>query len=443
MLMPLLSAKDPAVSAEGTLDPLGLYQIADALGVKLIPGVRERMSHPRFLTLTAVSAAICNDYDDEVLASDGISPPWQVFEWHVVEGLVRCIKDGNRLSGLPGRDKAGRAIAEGVPLSARRYLKTPNVFGFHGVYRLLARELDVEDDGRLSEMGYRLLGIWRDEQDLPGFYESTTGRGADLFRFWRGAVDDGLKQGAVDRSPSWQGWQRIADYLGPYGAGPKERRMLATMLVGGEHGFTREVMDFLRSSEGMNAYRKVRDSNDNDRIWSERPFHQALRGGSSPSLKELLLAIDAYEVFARLLQDAFDDCLFMLSKTKFRVSVTKLAESKLVRKAAEQVPEQFAVATDILAPVGESPRFIQSFHSVADKASPKDWVQRLLEHHRKVQSAKPPNGKLPWVERFDDGSYMVRPGYLREEGGIGDHSYVHAYRLSSLWSFAEDLGLVW
>lgn len=442
MLMPLLSAKDPVVSAEGTLDPLGLYLIADALGVKLIPGVRERMSHPRFLTLAAVSAALCSEYDDEVFASDGISPPWQVFEWYVVEGLVRGIKDGKRLAGLPGRDKATSAIAEGVPLSARRYLKTPNVFGFHGVYRLLARTLDIEDDGRLSEMGYRLLGIWRDEQEIPGFYETTTGRGADLFRMWQEAVKDGLKVGAVDRSPSWQGWQRIADYLGPYDAGPKERRALASMLVGGEHGYTREVMDFLRSTEGMAAYRKVRDCKEHDGVWSERPFHQALRAVSSRSLKELLLAIDAYEVFARLLQDAFDDCLHMLSKRNGRTPVAELAESKLVRKASDRVPDQFAVVTDILALIGESSRFMQAFQFVADRASPKDWVQRLLEHHRKVQSAKPPNGKLPWVERFDDGSYMVRPGYLREEGGIGDQSYVHAYRLSSLWSFAEDLKLV-
>ena len=73
LLMPLLSVKDPVVSAEGTLDPIGLYQIADALGVKLIPGVRERMRHPRFLTLMAVSAAICHDYDEEVLAKDDVS----------------------------------------------------------------------------------------------------------------------------------------------------------------------------------------------------------------------------------------------------------------------------------------------------------------------------------------------------------------------------------
>ena len=442
MLMPLLSAKDPAASAEGTLDPLGLYLIADALGVKLIPGVRERMSHPRFLTLTAVSAALCSDYDDEVLALDGVSAPWQVFEWHVVEGLVRCIKDGKRLAGLPGRDKASRAIAEGVPLSARRYLKTPNVFGFHGVYRLLARTLDVEADGRLSEAGYRLLGIWRDEQDLPGFYESTAGRGADLFRLWRGAVEDGLKKGAIDRSSSWQGWQRIADHLGPYDAGPKERRAIASMLVGSQHGYTRDVVDFLKSADGKVAFRKVRDRKGTDGVWSEQPFFEALSASSSASLKQLLAAIDEYELFARLLQDAFDDCLHILSKRKFRTSVAELAENQLVRKAANRVPAQFATVLDALDPIGVSSRFLQAFTFVVDKTSPTDWVQLLLEHHRKVQSAKPPNGKLPWIERFDDGGYMVRPGYLREQGGVGDDSYVHAYRLSALWSFAEDLGLV-
>ena len=442
MLMPLLSAKDPAASAEGTLDPLGLYLVADALGIKLIPGVRERMSHPRFVTLTAVSAALCSDYDDEMLASDGVSAPWQVFEWHVVEGLVRCIKDSKRLAGLPGRDKAGRAIAEGIPLSARRYLKTPNVFGFHGVYRLLARTLDVEADGRLGEEGYGLLGIWRDEQGLPGFYESTTGRGADLFRLWRGAVQDGLKKSAVDRSPSWQGWQRIADYLGPYDAGPKERRAVASLLVRSQHGYTREVVDFLKSADGKAAHRNVQERKNTDGVWSERPFHQALRASASTSLKELLVAIDAYELFARLLQDAFDDCLYILSTRKSRTAIAELAESKLVRKAANNVSDQFATVADALAPVGESPRFLQAFQFVAEKTTAKDWVQRLLEHHRKVQSAKPPNGKLPWVERFDNGSYMVRPGYLREQGGRGDDSYAHAYRFSSLWSFAEDFGLV-
>ena len=42
MLAPLLSEADPKESQEGTIDPLGTYPIADALAVRLAPGVRER-----------------------------------------------------------------------------------------------------------------------------------------------------------------------------------------------------------------------------------------------------------------------------------------------------------------------------------------------------------------------------------------------------------------
>jgi hypothetical protein len=41
--LPLLTAYDPPGTSEGTLDPLGLYPIADQLPVQLVPAVRERM----------------------------------------------------------------------------------------------------------------------------------------------------------------------------------------------------------------------------------------------------------------------------------------------------------------------------------------------------------------------------------------------------------------
>ena len=442
MMLPFLSASDPAGSSEGTIDPLGLYMTADAIGVKLIPGVRERMSRPRFLTVTAISAAVCSVFDEETVGKDEVSAPYQVFEWHVVEGLVRCIEDRKRLSGLPGSDKVGRAIDEGVPVSARRYLKTPSVFGFHGVYRLLAGTLDIATEGRLGEAGYRLLEVWRAEQNLPGFYDSRQGVGNDIIRLWRDAVKDGLEKGRVDRSPAWQGWQRIADHLGPYDAGPKERRTLAGILVGLTEGYIREVVDFMTSPAGKDIVRGILARSGDERVWSERPFHKALRPVASEPLKVFLDAIDAYEVFARLLQDAFDECLYIMSPRKTRTPVRELAASKLVAKAAEEVPGAFSRAVDALAPVGESARVIAAFQFVAEKMPAGDWVQRLLEHHRKVQQAKPPNGKLPWLERFDDGACMVRAGYRRENGGRGDDSYVHAYRLAPLWSFARDLGRV-
>ncbi|MFI5380743.1 MAG: hypothetical protein ACHRHE_15700, partial [Tepidisphaerales bacterium] len=88
-LTPLLSDKDEAESSEGGIDPLGTEPLADALAVTLAPGVRERQRHPRFLTAMAVSLSLCDDLGDEVVACDGVSPAWLVFEWYVVEGLVR------------------------------------------------------------------------------------------------------------------------------------------------------------------------------------------------------------------------------------------------------------------------------------------------------------------------------------------------------------------
>jgi hypothetical protein len=77
-LLPLLSDEDKAETSEGGLDPLGLVQVAEALAVRLVPGVRERMSHPRYLTAMAMSMEVCRRFPEETLARDGISPPWLV-----------------------------------------------------------------------------------------------------------------------------------------------------------------------------------------------------------------------------------------------------------------------------------------------------------------------------------------------------------------------------
>jgi hypothetical protein len=80
-LAPVLTEKDPMETAEGGIDPLGTEPLADALAVRLAPGIRERQRHPRFLTALAVSLEVCSSFDEETLAADGVSAPWQVFEW--------------------------------------------------------------------------------------------------------------------------------------------------------------------------------------------------------------------------------------------------------------------------------------------------------------------------------------------------------------------------
>jgi len=429
--LPFLSERDPAVRAEGYLDPLGLYAMADALAVKLVPGVRERQNNPRFLTAMAVGHCVCEEWDDDVVAADRLSPPWQVFEWYVVEGLVRKLTDEAALRGLPGRDKARTAIRDGVPLSAARYLKSPSVFGFHGVFRLLAHELGLEIGGRLGEFGFELASLWADEQGLPGFVGTAEGVGKAWRRRLRDAVADGLGKGATARSAGWQGWQFIAEHLSPHDVGDREARVIRDALAGPSNGFRAEVLEFLVSKQGRRQWQETPES--------ERDFHHALRGVSADPLRALLDTILAYERLARLFQDAFDACLHAMSQGATRVRLAALARLPAVRAAWNEVPALFPEVLERSEPYGIAQRLHDGLAEPSQRGGLQEWTERLLAHHQRVQRGKPPAGRAPWVERLDDGSYLVRARYRRAESPGGGRQYVHRYRTRPLWSFAREL----
>ena len=432
-LAPLLTEKDPAESTEGGINPLGTESLADALAVRLVPGVRERQRHPRFLTALAVSLEVCRDFDEETLASDGVSEPWQVFEWYLVEGLVRKAGSAERV-GLPGSQKAAKASADGVPLSAKRYLKSPAIFGFHGVYRVLARTLGIEDDGRLGEAGYDLVNIWAKEQGLEGFAGTGGGEGLAVRNQLRKAVQAGLEKGATASSGSWSGWGFFRDHISPYGAGRTERHAISAMLLNDAKGFRRDVIESLISDSGRKAW---------EANGSEREFHAALRSTARDELIVLLDAIDAYERFTRLCHDAFRDCLCEMTRQGGKkTSPAVLAALPSVKTASRRVPEMFSQVIERLEPFREVARFRETFAGLAERGAAVEWVERLVEHHRKTQRQKPPNGKNPWFERFDDGNVIIRPDYRTEEPGAGDGRYAHLYRTNSLWEFARDLRLV-
>ena len=97
---------------------------------------------------------------------------------------------------------------------------------------------------------------------------------------------------------------------------------------------------------------------------------------------------------------------------------------------------------DRLEPFGRSSSFVEDFGTLTENTGVESWVNTLLEHHVRIQRAKPPNGKNPWFERLDDGSVIIRPLYRRSEKGRHDGSYVNAYRTNSLRSFLSDLNML-
>ncbi len=434
LLTPLLTEADPDISSEGSGAPLGLYPIADSLATRLVPGVRERQSHPRFLTAIAVSLAVCSEFDEERIAADKISEPWQVFEWYMVEGLVRRISDGNRLRGLPGRDKADQAIRDKVPLSANRYLKTPSVYGFHGVYRLLSRTLGLEVAGQLGELGYELLTTWANEQGLTGFYDSSKEPARDLYDKLVSAVDDGLKIGTVARKDGWSGWRFFEDHLAHDEIGRKEARVIRHALLDTDSIFRGQLLEFLISPKGQQLALEE---------YSERRVHRELASDCDAELRELLHAIMAYETFARLLQDAFDDCLYRMSTAKGKVSPKEFTSLRGVVRAHEKLPIISDELVQALAPFPEElNQFTKTFQGLVEPMPIQEWIEFLLEHHRRIQRRKPPNGKAPWFDQFDDGMCVIRTPYIRDNGGRYDNEYVHGYRTGSLWSFARDLRMM-
>ena len=427
--LPLLSLHDPEGAGSTSLDPLGLTPVGEQLAVELIPGVRERQSHPRYLTAIAVSHAICQDFAEETVAQDGVSEPWQVFEWYVVEGLVRSAGTTFE-ANVPGSQKTRKALSQNLPLCASRYLKTPTIFGFHGVYRLLARTLRVEQSDHLADFGFELLDAWQKEQGLHGFYGTIEGPGKSHRIGLVEAVRDGLKAGATNRSGAWFGWQFFFKHLEPKKAGPKEAQLIWRQLKSGATGYCSEAVDFLVSKEGQNLVAEKA---------TEKRLYAALKKEASKDFRSRIEVIQRYEVFCRFLHDAFEAIRYEITQTKRGVQPAVLAKLPAVAKAAENLAEAFAEAEQSIPDLTRRSRFQSVFQEIAQKRKATDFAVALYEHHKRIQKAKPPEGKAPWLEQHFDGSLLIRPEYQLEKQPKSSAEFVNPYRLNSLWSFATDL----
>jgi hypothetical protein len=87
MVLPFLTAADPIATSEGSLDPLGLYQIAELLGTELVPAVLRRMLRVRFRSAMAVGAFVTKGLKADPRYRK--VAPYLVWESHVVEAMVR------------------------------------------------------------------------------------------------------------------------------------------------------------------------------------------------------------------------------------------------------------------------------------------------------------------------------------------------------------------
>lgn len=430
MTLPFLTLPDPLTTGEGVLDPLGLALVGERLADQILPGLRARMSRVRFVTAIAVGAAVCEGLED--FASDGVTPPYLVFEWLVVEAFIRA-SERNEVRGTPGIFKAQTARDTSTPLCAKTYLHVPTIFGFHGVYKPLARHLGiVDDDLRLADNGYELLKKWQTEQGLDGFMESSvsTGSGRSVRQTLRSAVEDGLHESQNTRSGAWQGWSLLAKHLAPGAAGVEEAAFLTKLIHDARGGTRGEVFDLIQS---------LPDEDETDEALLVK---DVLLAKASSTLRPQLDTIIAYESMCTLLEDGFDWIRYLSTRAGARaITATEFGSQEHVKAVAGALPSALHRVETALEswPLTLQQQFGSLAKAFQGVDSPQSLFEATLSRHAEVQKAKQPDGKREWFERAPNGGVMVRIPYRTNDAPAPRVWWSRPYRVTTARAFLSDL----
>ena len=426
LAIPFLTTYDPPGASEGALDPLGLYRIADQLATRLVPAVRERMQRVRFLTVMAVGALVT-----EGLEVDPKQPeiqPFLVWEWLVVEAIVRTLDEDHGVRGVPGTLVTRRAITEHGYLDQRSYLKTPRIFGFHGVYKRLANHLGLMDVHlRPRPECERLVHAW-----AKGAGYSSLADVQPLLDKWRLAIERSMSQRPARTRTSWArgDWTELAGLAAPASARWREKKLLRRLLHSTDD----------RRLGALPAIWRLQDEFD-EHGYTEKLLHKRLKQ-VLPSYTALLDAIAAYEDFGRGLTDAFDVLRAdagMFDTKGFEI--TSLGQSKEATSALRHLDRRHEMVRNRLGAIDSQMMalFDERFARFAEPMSTGDSAAAICEHHEQIQKGKSADGKRAWFDRLGPGRIYMRHQYREPRRPDEPGQYVHAYRGRPVRDFYRDL----
>jgi hypothetical protein len=417
---PRFSAYDPGATGEGSLDPLGIGSVADRIADRLAPGVRARMSQPRFVTLAAIGAYACQPISD-LRSSDGKSTFDLAFEWLVVESLVRY-PDTERLRGVPGSQKAQRAAITKERLSATTYLAGPRVFGFTGVYRPFSRDAKVlGPDDLPAENAEQLIHAWERGAGLTGFIHGTTGSpGLRLRREIEKECLAALKNGRVTAPQT--GWlmQQIADTMAPREAKRAERGVLRNLITTGPHEVRNELTELL-----------ARDLPASERLQAD--IAGSLMPKASPPTRQALLATIKFETCATRIEYAFRRLLAYATAIGGAFTIEQATATPLLSELGPRLGTLTTGAIDAVAELDESlaHEVVDCFGLFDRSLEPDELVDALIARHQHVQEMK---GKRMWIDPLKS-KWIVRPPYRNQSLDLVDEVWTHPMRLHTLAAF--------
>jgi hypothetical protein len=426
LTLPALTVFDPETSSEGTLDPLGLYMIADKLATKLVPAVRERMQRIRFLTVIAVGAVLSEELQWKT--DDSECEPWLVWEWLVVEALLRSTTIAPELRGVPGTLVTKRALSTHQYLDERSYLKTPRIFGFHGVYKRLANHLGLVDV-HMNPLASadELVQAWAHDQGYLTRQEVN-----QVFETWKTGLRRSLEATPPRTHTYWntEKWDKLAQSMRPDGAGKHEKKVLSRLLLNNDHRSLGALSDIWRLQEVL-----VDDTYCEERVFAELKLR-------APNLSTLLDAIKLYEAFCRKLTDGFNLIRKQAVYADMRgLKVTELGvESNFVIAVADLASAFESAYAALQALDGRlASEFDERFRAFAEPMPSSESAVALCDHHESIQRGKSDSGKRTWFDRLGDDRIYLRQQYRESITDPTPDRFVHVYRARPIRNFYMDL----
>ncbi|MFM1770338.1 MAG: hypothetical protein RJA22_2867 [Verrucomicrobiota bacterium] len=426
MIETFLTAYDPSDLPGASIDPLGFERGYLLLADKILPGLTNVASRPRYFAVLCAGVSLCG------VAADG--PPREVgrarqemllrFEryWALGNVLARPERSGGVRGVTYAQNHAAEVRRRGETRisAAYRLLSRQGQYGAIGIYANVAdgmRFLNRDDFTLTPALGEVAAEAFLEETGLPASLRRAVVNDTDV------------------------GWSTLADWGERAHVDAPIRPREAACL-----GEALHAHDMRSRMAGLLRAHPFRAEADTELARLGRIERTLQRTGEHADLREALACIRAYESCYQLAQLALERLLWICRHhAGAAATLRELGGDAILRQVRERLPAQanrwlesldqastpgFRENLDRLADVR---RFVEiAAGSAGDHGA---FVDALVSRHTDIQHGKFDHGrrKMPWLERTGDqlALTMTRAGGRHGEATAPEDIAPHPYRTAA------------
>ena len=430
MLDLFLTAYDPSDLPGSSIDPLGFERGYLLLADKILPGLTNVASHPRYFALLCAGIHLSGDTTDdrrEVVRKHRQEIILRLERFWALANVLARPDDSGGVRGVTyaqawardlQRSEAARTTAN-YPLLSRQ-----SQYGAIGMYANVAsgmRFLNREDLSLTPALGEVAAEAFCDETKLPNTLR-------------RAVVEDGDVSLATLKS-----WGQEAHVEAEVKA--TEAKCLSEALHGNS----------VRSRTAALLLQHPRKNDKETELERLKRIGRALRGNDeSQDLRETFQCIQEFESCYQLAALAFERLLWLCRHhAAASIKISELKSDPVMGIISDRLPLRVKQLTSILDD-GTNAAFRQNLDRLSDvrrfleeaSAGTADlnvFIAAIVARHTDIQHGKFDRGrrKMPWIE-LNEGRItltMTRAGGMNWEATMPDQIQAHPYRLNAADAF--------